>query len=262
MSYVEQLKKDSQLNSGKAVTHHLDLEIHPSGNQNLWIMKPGEHTNRGRGIKVYADIDELVKDIKYEFRPGKTHKLSKTLVVQKYIHTPLLFKGRKFDIRCFALFTCINGMKRGFFYQDGYLRTSSKEFTLKDTDDRIIHLTNDAVQKKSKEYGKFESCNKVSFSDFDKYSRILIFRYLSSEGHQNAFHTKIYPRIKQLVRDTFMCSYDQMNSDDQMNAFEIFGYDFMLDEDLNTYLIEVILIHTISKLNFSLIYFIIPISNI
>ena len=28
----------------------------------------------------------------------------------------------------------------------------------------MIHLTNDAVQKKSEDYGRFESGNKVSFS--------------------------------------------------------------------------------------------------
>jgi hypothetical protein len=30
-------------------------------------------------------------------------------------------------------------------------------------------LTNDAVQKKNDNYGKFESANKVSFADFEKY---------------------------------------------------------------------------------------------
>lgn len=32
-----------------------------------------------------------------------------------------------------------------------------------------MHLTNDAVQKKGEEYGRFESCNKVSLADFEKY---------------------------------------------------------------------------------------------
>ena len=30
----------------------------------------------------------------------------------------------------------------------------------------MIHLTNDAVQKKSDNYGRFEKGNKVSFDDF------------------------------------------------------------------------------------------------
>lgn len=33
----------------------------------------------------------------------------------------------------------------------------------------MIHLTNDAVQKKGQEYGKFENGNKLSFMEFQKY---------------------------------------------------------------------------------------------
>lgn len=57
----------------------------------------------------------------------------------------------------------------GFFYNDGYLRTSSKEFSTQNLSNKYIHLTNDAIQKNSEDYGKFENANKLSFSDFDKY---------------------------------------------------------------------------------------------
>jgi len=33
----------------------------------------------------------------------------------------------------------------------------------------MIHLTNDAVQKKSDDYGRFESGNKLSYAEFQKY---------------------------------------------------------------------------------------------
>jgi len=33
----------------------------------------------------------------------------------------------------------------------------------------MIHLTNDAVQKKSEDYGRFESGNKLSYAEFQKY---------------------------------------------------------------------------------------------
>ena len=33
----------------------------------------------------------------------------------------------------------------------------------------MIHLTNDAVQKKSDDYGKYEKGNKISYEDFSKY---------------------------------------------------------------------------------------------
>jgi hypothetical protein len=75
---------------------------------------------------------------------------------------PLLYKSRKFDIRCYALTTTVNGNLQGWWYTDGYLRTSCREYNVKNATNRMIHLTNDAVQKKSEDYGKFESGNKVS----------------------------------------------------------------------------------------------------
>ena len=33
----------------------------------------------------------------------------------------------------------------------------------------MVHLTNDAIQKKSEEYGKFEGGNKISYKEFSKY---------------------------------------------------------------------------------------------
>ena len=48
------------------------------------------------------------------------------------------------------------------------MRTSSKDFNLKNVTNRLIHLTNDAVQKKSDDYGKFESGNKMAFSDLNR----------------------------------------------------------------------------------------------
>ena len=69
----------------------------------------------------------------------------RTWIVQKYIEKPLLFEGRKFDIRVYVLVTSINGQYKAYLYRDCYFRTSAKEFSLKDLKSVGIHLTNDAV---------------------------------------------------------------------------------------------------------------------
>ena len=125
--------------------------------RNVWIVKPGENSNRGNGIQVYkkfADIQRMVGSSGY---PGAKH----TYIVQKYIERPLLIHRRKFDIRCFTLMTAVNGFLKGYFYQEGYLRTSSKVFTLNNLQSKVVHLTNEAVQKKYDDFGKFEPGNKV-----------------------------------------------------------------------------------------------------
>lgn len=64
------------------------------------------------------------------------------------------------------MLTSVNGKLKGYFYEDGYVRTSSKEFSLTNLHNKYIHLTNDAVQKKSEEFGKYETANKISYADF------------------------------------------------------------------------------------------------
>lgn len=119
-----------------------------------------------------VEINKLIEGIETEnniygqFQEGHRHK---TLIVQDYIRNPLLINKRKFDIRVYALLTSCYGKIKGYFFEDGYLRTSSREFTLKDLSNKFIHLTNDAIQKKADNYGKFENSNKLSYPDFQKY---------------------------------------------------------------------------------------------
>jgi tubulin---tyrosine ligase len=90
----------------------------------------------------------------------------RTCIVQRYIHNPLLIHKRKFDIRTYALYTSLNGRGKVYNYEEGYIRTSSYEYDVNNLSDRLVHLTNDAVQKKDKNYGKFEAGNKQSYSEF------------------------------------------------------------------------------------------------
>lgn len=62
--------------------------------------------------------------------------------------------------------TSINGNVKGYFYDEGYLRTSSREFSIHNLSNKLVHLTNDAIQKKADDYGKFENGNKISYADF------------------------------------------------------------------------------------------------
>ena len=126
--------------------------------KNIWIIKPGENTNRGVGISVQTKLQDIAAIISSE-------SSQRTFIVQKYVETPALYKQRKFDIRCFALVSSSNGHLKCFNYDSGYLRTCGREYNLK-TFNKFIHLTNDAVQKKSEDYGRHEFGNKVSFEEY------------------------------------------------------------------------------------------------
>lgn len=127
----------------------------------------------------------------------------------------------------------MEGTLRGWFYEEGYIRTSCKEFNLySGCDNAFMHLTNDAIQKQSSDYGKYEAGNKISYSDFDK---------IMLKENQTSFYHKILPQIKQRVAQAFQAAGKRLVGEirSDYNGFEWLGFDFMLDNDLQLYLIEV-----------------------
>ncbi len=47
------------------------------------------------------------------------------------------------------------------------------------------------------------------------------------------------PRMKDLIIDSILSVKTQLNPNKRKNVFEIFGYDFLIDEDFRIWLIEV-----------------------
>jgi tubulin polyglutamylase TTLL1 len=196
--------------------------------QKIWIIKPGENTNRGNGIVICDSLEKIKSEIKNNPFPDTGEH---TYIIQRYIEKPFLVNKRKFDIRLYTLVTSTNGVTQCYFYQEGYIRTSSKDYSSKSLDNKFIHLTNDAIQKKSEDYGKYENGNKMSYKDFQ--------RYLDNKRINKNFNNDILPRIKNIVVDTIKASFLMLDKRKRKHTFEIFGYDFLLDRDLNPWLLEV-----------------------
>lgn len=128
------------------------------------------------------------------------------------------------------MMTSINGLKQAYFFKDGYLRTASQEFWLDEIDEIASHLTNDAIQKHVEGYGRFEAGNKLSYADFQK--------HLDHYHPGTSFQKDIYPSIKRIVTDTMIATFDKIDIHRRLNSFEIFGYDFMIDDKMKVWLIE------------------------
>lgn len=76
----------------------------------------------------------------------------------------------------------------------------------------MIHLTNDAVQKKGKDYGKYESCNKMGFRDFEDYLEV------KTRVPKGKFG-KSYKKIKSIARDLIHSVYDKINPQKKEHQF-------------------------------------------
>lgn len=203
----------------------------------MWIVKPGENSNRGYGITVHAGKESLKKQIETRLREGRS-----SMIIQKYMEDCFLIEGRKFDIRCYILVTTVNGMLKGYWYEDGYIRTSSTEYSLEDVDNLMIHLTNDAVQKNHQSYGKFQDFNKVrkmiiqvSFEGFR--------RYLKRTGSNPDSFNQAYSKMKNIAHDLISSACAKIKR--KQYTFEVvivriqlFGLDFMLDQQMRPFLIE------------------------
>ncbi|EGR30082.1 tubulin-tyrosine ligase family protein, putative [Ichthyophthirius multifiliis] len=199
--------------------------------KNIWIIKPGEVTNRGIGITVTNDLEQIQQILRKNeyYINGKP----KTYIVQKYIDNPLLYQKRKFDIRCYLLICVVKGNLKAYWYQDGYIRTSCKEFNCKNLTNRMIHLTNDAVQKKCDDYGKYELGNKLSYNEFQI--------YIDSNYPEQKFnfHQQVYQKMKQQALDCVKATFLKIDPLRREMSFEIFGLDYMISDDFKTWLIEV-----------------------
>jgi hypothetical protein len=121
--------------------------------KNMWVVKPAAQ-NQGRGIEVFKNAKDITNHI---FSQKGSY-----WVIQKYIEKPLLYNGRKFDIRVWVLLT---EKFQIYFYREGYLRTSSIDYSNQDKN-LHVHLTNQCLQVNGAEYGKHEEGNVLSFKQF------------------------------------------------------------------------------------------------
>ena len=222
--------KLAQLFHGQAEVKEIPACMHEG--HNLWIIKPID-CNRGNGIEIlsrFTDLQKCVQNVDDKVRSTKGVNLpvSKVLV-QKYIERPMLITERKFDIRMWVL---LDSMVNLYIFPEGYLRLSSEKYTCTDSS-KYIHLTNNAIQQYSKGYGEKEAGNQLSFKDLKSYFST------NQEYAKLDFEKGIMQRILKVTKMAFASVHNKINQNRREKLFELFGMDFMLDENAGVWLIEV-----------------------
>jgi hypothetical protein len=215
-----------------------------------WIVKPDKE-HGGLGIRFFDDSSKTINFIKRILTKGlkledyrKDEKQARDIkknewIIQKYISRPLLYKDRKFDIRIHLL---IKDSGEIYFCKYGYIRTSSLPYKLElDKDEeinRLVHITNQVYQETSELFGKYEEGNTLLLEDFMKY---LQEEYGNKEGKM--IYNKLQEDWKNISKRVIEINWDIINRKKKeipnRRYYELTGIDYMIDEDFNTWLIEV-----------------------
>ena len=152
---------------------------------------------------------------------------SNEIIIQKYLDKPLLYYKRKFDIRCFVL---VDSNLNIFFCKEGHLKGSSELYDLNNTN-KLIHITNYSLQKKSSKFEIYEDGNEISYNDFKKYMKE---KNIPIENFNNMIN-----QMKYLVEISFKSVGKKLIKTSPVLCFEIFGYDFIIDNDFKPWILEI-----------------------
>ena len=181
--------------------------------------------DKDNGINKDNHGDDKEKDKKDK---GPMYYCSK-IIIQKYIENPLLYKGRKCDMRIWVLLTHSMNV---YFFKEGHFKTCSVTYDM-NSKDAFSHITNYSFQKYNDNFQKFEKGNEVPFYEFQKF----LDENYSEKNYK--LNKDLINQIKEIVSITMKCAKDQINKNNRRFQFEIFGYDFMLDANFNLFLIEI-----------------------
>ncbi|KAI9358675.1 tubulin-tyrosine ligase family-domain-containing protein [Pilaira anomala] len=205
-----------------------DLE---AGEGHMFIIKPSM-ANKAAGIKVFDSMDQLraifeepESDSEDEAEEDEDDEDQEDLsqvrewVIQRYIHNPLLVNKRKFHIRAYVL---SKSNVQVYLYRDMLALFAMKEYDTSHLDDNLIHLTNTCIQTEEEEYNEEASVKLFWELPLDQ-------KDLDS----------IFEQMKKILADVFdACTSEMTTFQCIPNAFELFGIDFMIDDELNVYFLE------------------------
>lgn len=193
-----------------------------------YIVKP-DMLSQGKGIFLTKNKDEI--------NPRSN------VVIQEYLEDPFLVDNLKFDIRLYVLVTSVDPL-RIYLYNDGLVRFATVEYqkpTPENMNNTYIHLTNYAINKNNENFQFNESDNEKGH----KRTLKSFWQSLKNSGIETDL---IKEEINDILIKTFLSVQPQLAHEykscladdiDGSSCFEILGFDIMLDDNLDPFLIEV-----------------------
>ncbi len=196
-------------------------------NGTLWIAKPAAGT-RGVGIEVFRELramEEFLSEV------GDAQ-----FVVQKYIETPMLLFGRKFDLRLFVLVVSLDPLV-AFCSSDAYVRFASAPFESTSTD-KFAHLTNAQIQKYAPRNAEQDASDVARNIHSNQWSLESFRAHLESTYGEGTWERVIVPKLRAMAAQVVQAWPDR-GSNHRAASFELLGLDVLLSSGLDAWLLEV-----------------------
>ena len=228
----ENIPINTTINNNSISENEYKLEGNKNeNNSNVELLNNSNNNGNTNSIKN-NDIINIFNSIKKSPNNKKKKVISRMycsneIIIQKYLDNPLLYQKRKFDIRCFVL---VDSNLNVFFCREGHLKSSSKLYDL-NSKDKFIHITNHSLQKKCSKFAQYEYGNEMSYDDFKK--------VMKEDNIPLENFDKMIEEMKYLIKISFKAVGNKLLKTNPVLCFEIFGYDFILDNDFKPWILEI-----------------------
>jgi len=198
----------------------------------VYFRKIGANVHEGKGVFTVNREEEIL--IKDWYKNGTLcGKVMKNNIIQYNVHNLLLVENRKFGFRSFLLVASTNPLIA--YYHDGYARLSLNEYDFR-SNDTSTFVTNIAVNKKNPLYANW---TKLQIDDFTYWSLEKFSTYLYKTGRVkdpnwlNNYLRKEFMKVKIHLLRMSQNGFFKISS-----LFELYGLDFVMDENLDLWFIE------------------------
>ncbi|KAL2650233.1 hypothetical protein R1flu_018361 [Riccia fluitans] len=192
----------------------------------VWIMKPVGKA-RGRGIFLFTRLNQI-SEWKKDHRWRSENPQVENYIVQKYIESPYLIGGKKFDLRIYVLVLSYAPLK-AYLYRSGFARFTNAPFSMKKEDiaNKLVHLTNFSIQKHAPTYNS-KTGTKWPLHNLKMYM---------ITKHGEAQVNELFHDIRSLILRSLLSVQNIIIQD--KHCFELYGYDILVDKNLKPWLLEV-----------------------